>query len=230
MAEMKDIRHLIRQLPKPMVLANPSIDENGRRMLDRIEHPHRVVKSRATPRHPAKPKASAVASSPKLAVQAPSQRKRTPKVRTYSEVSDASAGKTNKHTRAAPSKKVEGSENKWFDLADYCPPTSSLDTSSEGLRVKWPSTLMDHSDDPDRHHLHPQEQQIAAVLRLHCGQYLFNKRKIFVAKVQSLKDGKNFGKTAAQNACPIDVNKASQLWDAFNRVGWFEREWFEKWL
>lgn len=232
MAELNDLKNAMRQLPSPKVSAHVSIDENGRRMLDRIEHPTRVVKPRGTPRQPTKPKATAVASSPKVAPRAPPQRKRTPKARTSSEVSDAisAANKANKHTRAAPSKKVEDSELKWFDLPDYSPPTSSLETMDDGLRVKWTGATLDIADDPDRAYLHPQEQHIAIVLRLHCAQYLFCKRKIFAAKLQSLKDGKNFGKTAAQGACPIDVNKASQLWDAFNRAGWFEKEWFQQWL
>ena len=85
---------------------------------------------------------------------------------------------------------------------------------------------LDLDKDPDRELLHPQELAVAAKLRLSCAQYLTNKRKIFRARLQTLKDGKNFTKTAAQGACAIDVNKASQLWDAFNRVGWFDEKWY----
>ena len=48
--------------------------------------------------------------------------------------------------------------------------------------------------------------------------------------MQAYKDGKNFTKTAAQGVCAIDVNKASQLWDAFQKVGWFEEHWYEKYM
>jgi len=41
-----------------------------------------------------------------------------------------------------------------------------------------------------------------------------------------LRIGKEFRKTDAQQACKIDVNKASKLWTAFDKVGWFKKDFF----
>jgi len=38
---------------------------------------------------------------------------------------------------------------------------------------------------------------------------------------------KDFRKTDAQQACKIDVNKASKLWTAFDKAGWFQNKWME---
>ena len=78
--------------------------------------------------------------------------------------------------------------------------------------------------------MHPQEIEAAAELKLFGAQYLANKRRIFIAKVNSLREGKHFTKTAAQQACNIDVNKTSKLWEAYEKSGWFDREHFEQFL
>jgi hypothetical protein len=48
--------------------------------------------------------------------------------------------------------------------------------------------------------------------------------------VRALRIGKEFRKTDAQQACKIDVNKASKLWTAYDRVGWFDSEHFQQYL
>jgi hypothetical protein len=35
-----------------------------------------------------------------------------------------------------------------------------------------------------------------------------------------------FKRTNSQQTCNIDVNKASKLWEAFDKVGWFEERHF----
>ena len=51
-----------------------------------------------------------------------------------------------------------------------------------------------------------------------------------MARVKYMRERKNFTKTAAQNATNIDVNKTSRLWEAFDRVGWFEDSLFRQFM
>lgn len=131
-------------------------------------------------------------------------------------------------TRARPA--PASKEDKDFhSIPDYCPPLSSL-TPSKTLRVEWKnnSSSLDLSDDPLKHLLHPDELQIASCLRLDCATYLTSKRRIFLSRLEYYHRGKEFRKTHAQQACKIDVNKASKLHTAFEEVGWFRPEWVEK--
>ena len=43
-------------------------------------------------------------------------------------------------------------------------------------------------------------------------------------------EGNEFKKTNAQQACKIDVNKASKLWTAFENVGWLHIDWVRKYM
>ena len=52
---------------------------------------------------------------------------------------------------------------------------------------------------------------------------------MFSAKVEYIRMGKSFTKTAAQTVTNIDVNKTSKLWEAFDRVGWWDEKWFIRW-
>ncbi|MCJ1314465.1 hypothetical protein MMC25_008147 [Agyrium rufum] len=117
-------------------------------------------------------------------------------------------------------------------LEDFCPPLSTLDSGKvKGLKIDWNSSNpLNLSSDPDRHLLHEAEVVAASTLRLSCATYLCSKRRIFAARLQALKIGKEFRKTDAQQACKIDVNKASKLWIAYDKVGWFEARYFEKFL
>jgi hypothetical protein len=90
--------------------------------------------------------------------------------------------------------------------------------------------MLDLSNDPDRPLLAQNELSLAATLRLSCAIYLSSKRRIFEARVKALKIGKEFRKTDAQQACKIDVNKASKLWTAYERVGLFDNKHFEQFL
>lgn len=115
-------------------------------------------------------------------------------------------------------------------LKDYSPPLETLAGNAKALKADWKGQMLDLSNDPDRHMLDPAELHLAATLRLSCATYLCSKRRIFEARVRALAIGKEFRKTDAQQACKIDVNKASKLWTAFDRVGWFDPKYFEKYL
>lgn len=135
-------------------------------------------------------------------------------------------------TRAPPTKNVNGKDLNWQAITDYAPPASTLDEDhSKPLHVEWTNgNRLDLDNDPDREHLHSEELRIAGVLRLKCAQYLMSKRRIFESRVEHLKENKEFNKTSAQACTSIDVNKASRLWDAFNKVGWFDEKWYQKYL
>ena len=110
-------------------------------------------------------------------------------------------------------------------LPDFCPPLDSLPERSNSLKVDWKGTPLDLSTDPHRNMLHPDELLLAASLRLDCATYLTSKRRIFMRRVECLEIGKEFRKTDAQQACKIDVNKASKLWMAYDKVGWLDPRW-----
>ncbi|KAF3931732.1 hypothetical protein ABW19_dt0208074 [Dactylella cylindrospora] len=102
--------------------------------------------------------------------------------------------------------------------------TPSIDLLPDNLRclhVDWSGAPLDISNDPDRHLLHKAEQHLASTLKLSCGQYLTQKRLIFLERVTRLRAGNTvFSRTHAQQVCHIDVNKASRLFAAFEKVGW----------
>ena len=118
----------------------------------------------------------------------------------------------------------------YHSLPDFSPPIESLGANAKVLKADWKGQVLDLSHDPERHLLSPAEQNLAATLRLSCATYLCSKRRIFEARVRALLVGKEFRKTDAQQACKIDVNKASKLWTAYDRVGWFKPEYFRQYL
>lgn len=122
-------------------------------------------------------------------------------------------------------------EDKDFEaLEDLSPPVSSLPASPNSLKVDWKGNALDLSNDPHRHLLHPAELSLASGLRLDCATYLTSKRRIFLRRLECAKIGKEFRKTDAQQACKIDVNKASKLWQAYDSVGWLDIKWMRKCL
>lgn len=128
---------------------------------------------------------------------------------------------------AAPASKVHDLE--YEDVTDYCP---SLDTLPPGkpLKADWKGAPMDLSGDPDVKFLHPAELHLASVLRLSARLYLDSKRRLFAEKVHRMRHGLPFRRTDSQKACRIDVNKASRLFSAFERVGWLDDKLFTKYL
>lgn len=118
-----------------------------------------------------------------------------------------------------------------FDaIQDYSPALETLGSNAKALKADWKGQMLDLSNDPDRNLLSPAELNLASTLRLSCATYLCSKRRIFEARVKALDVGKEFRKTDAQQACKIDVNKASKLWTAYERVGWFKPEIFHQYL
>lgn len=115
-------------------------------------------------------------------------------------------------------------------LADYCPPVSSLPDKPNSLKTEWKGPPIDLSDDPNIKLLHADEASLAANLRLDCATYLTSKRRIFIRRLECARTGKEFRKTDAQQACKIDVNKASKLWLAYDKVGWLDPKWMSQFI
>ena len=70
--------------------------------------------------------------------------------------------------------------------------------------------------------IHPKEIELAGTLHMvHLAQYEESKRLIFEFWYRKRLNGEKFTKTHAQQVARIDVNKASALWTAFDKVGWF---------
>ncbi|CAN6674734.1 hypothetical protein TRVA0_063S00144 [Trichomonascus vanleenenianus] len=128
---------------------------------------------------------------------------------------------------AVPSSKVH--DTPYEELTDYSPPITSL-PPGKSLKAEWKGAPMDLSSDPDAHKLHPAELHLASTLRLPVQLYLDSKKRLFAEKVHRLKNGLPFRRTDSQKACRIDVNKASRLFTAFEKVGWLDDEMFEKYL
>ncbi|SMN21496.1 similar to Saccharomyces cerevisiae YAL034C FUN19 Non-essential protein of unknown function [Maudiozyma saulgeensis] len=119
----------------------------------------------------------------------------------------------------------------WSKLKDYSPSLTSIPKDNlKALKIEWKGSPMDLSRDPLKDHLHPAELVLAQILRLPCDLYLDSKRRLFLEKVYRLKKGMPFRRTDAQKACRIDVNKASRLFAAFEKVGWLRDSNFTKYL
>ena len=119
----------------------------------------------------------------------------------------------------------------WEKLPDYSPSLSTIPPNNlKCMKVEWKGSSMDLSHDPLRHKLHPAELILAQILRLPCDLYLDSKRRLFLEKMYRYKKGLPFRRTDAQKACRIDVNKASRLYAAFEKIGWLEDSNFDKFL
>ncbi|KAI9815741.1 MAG: hypothetical protein M1827_002137 [Pycnora praestabilis] len=126
---------------------------------------------------------------------------------------------------------VNREDTDYNSLPDFAPPTSTLPKSNaKVLKADWKGQPLDLSSDPDRHELHEAEVILASTLRLCCATYLCSKRRIFKARLDYLRINKRFGKTDSQMACNIDVNKASKLWTAYDKVGWFDPQHFRQYI
>ncbi|KAK4631166.1 SWIRM domain-containing protein [Fulvia fulva] len=238
-------RQEARQLPPPKDTKAAQRDEYTRRVLASIGQSYRVSKAKATAQAQPqpKPKTSRPLSSrasvkpeslPAPVNESPSPIKRS---RRQPSTSDAAFGtlphiaQPKPRTRAAPSKKIDGEDEQWYNIPDCTPPLSYLDEPDVKLAAQWNNgNTLNLDNDPNREHLHPQELDVAAVLRLPCNKYLANKRRVFNERLKSLKEGRDFNKTSAQNVTKIDVNKASRLWQAFDNIGWFDEKWFQEHL
>ncbi|KAF2002980.1 hypothetical protein P154DRAFT_429607 [Amniculicola lignicola CBS 123094] len=152
--------------------------------------------------------------------------KRTPKARVLDSFDDFLPTASPK-----PARPVTNRDDTDFNsLPDFSPPLNTLPNNSKVLKADWRGAMLDLSNDPDRERLHEAEINLASTLRLTCATYLCSKRRIFQARIDALRIGKEFRKTDAQQACKIDVNKASKLWTAYDKVGWFNPEYFRQFL
>ncbi|KAK0126986.1 hypothetical protein ONS96_006547 [Cadophora gregata f. sp. sojae] len=127
-------------------------------------------------------------------------------------------------------KRVAREDKDFSALPDYCPPLSTLPSKANSLKVDWKGAPIDLRSDPHAHLLHPDEVHLAANLRLDCATYLTSKRRIFIKRIEAFKIKKEFRKTDAQQACKIDVNKASKLWSAFDKVGWLDKKYIAQYV
>ncbi|KAL7276045.1 hypothetical protein RUND412_000989 [Rhizina undulata] len=201
----------------------------------RVQKPSAGVHKRTLA--PARPTGSGTNSVPKVRViTRPARTPRsTPKVSSYDNYSTPESRMLTpaRDSSVAPSRpRTSGSsrEDTAFELIpDYSPSIDTL-TNPKCLKAEWKGTPLDLSQDPHRDLLHPAELALASVLRLSCASYLASKRRIFQEKVQRAKVGKEFRKTDSQKACKIDVNKASKLWAAYDKFGWFDRRYIENHL
>ena len=119
----------------------------------------------------------------------------------------------------------------WKKLPDYSPSIETLPRgNNKCLKVEWKGSPLNLSYDPLKSYLHPAELNLASILRLPCDLYLDSKRRLFLEKVCKLRNNLPFRRTDAQKACRIDVNKASRLYSAFEKIGWLKDENFLKYL
>lgn len=119
----------------------------------------------------------------------------------------------------------------WQKLPDYSPSLETLPAgNNKCMKVEWKGSPLNLSNDPLISELHPAELYLASILRLPCDLYLDSKRRLFLEKVCKFKKGLPFRRTDAQKACRIDVNKASRLFSAFEKVGWLKDGNFIKYL
>ncbi|ODV61246.1 SWIRM domain-containing protein ASCRUDRAFT_34499, partial [Ascoidea rubescens DSM 1968] len=118
----------------------------------------------------------------------------------------------------------------WESVPDFCPSLSTLPNNSKCLKTEWKGQPMNIDNDPLINKLHPAEVVLASILRLPCNLYLDSKRRLFAEKVCRLKKGLLFRRTDAQKACRIDVNKASRLFAAYEKIGWLEDSNFKQYL
>ncbi|EMC96568.1 hypothetical protein BAUCODRAFT_33931 [Baudoinia panamericana UAMH 10762] len=167
---------------------------------------------------------------------------RTHKRKRSADTDNLEDDKKHKHQRHAPSKTVADgkADEQWREIKDYCEHLPSLGDNRNALKVTWRHTSeetdktdKEMSAKPDWKELAPAEQKVCNVLRLEPQKYLANKRRIFAAYVKFLKErvpGKDFTRTAAQQACKCDVGKASQLHQAFTEANWFDEQYFQAYL
>ncbi|KAJ4990651.1 swirm domain-containing protein [Stagonosporopsis vannaccii] len=152
--------------------------------------------------------------------------KRTPKAQIFHSFDEHIGSISPKAARPATTR----DDLEYNAIPDYSPPLETLIGNEKKLKAEWKGNKLDLSNDADRHLLHEAELELAATLRLSCATYLCSKRRVFQARINALKIGKEFRRTDAQQACKIDVNKASKLWQAYDKVGWFDADFFRQYV
>jgi hypothetical protein len=117
----------------------------------------------------------------------------------------------------------------------YYPPVDNLDRlGPNAMKVEWKSSKKVYTPQEFTRFqalkdvkFHPKEIDLAGTINMvHLAQYEESKRLIFKFWFERKSMGMSFTKTHAQQAAHVDVNKASALWTAFDKVGWFSDEAF----
>ena len=199
---------------------------------ERYRAPAAGVQKRPSPKKLA-PAPAPRSRQPKMALPKASPRparepklKRTPKAQILSSFEEHIGSVSPKAARPATTR----DDLDYNAIPDYSPPLESLAGNEKKLKAEWKGNKLDLSNDADRHLLHEAELELASTLRLSCATYLCSKRRVFQARINALRIGKEFRRTDAQQACKIDVNKASKLWQAYDKVGWFDADYFRQYV
>ena len=117
----------------------------------------------------------------------------------------------------------------------FYPPSDNLDRlGPNAMKVEWKSSKKFYSPQEAIRFqnlkdvkFHPKEIDLAGTINMvHFAQYEESKRLIFQFWFERKSKGQGFTKTHAQQAAHVDVNKASALWTAFDKVNWFSDEAF----
>lgn len=117
----------------------------------------------------------------------------------------------------------------------YYPPNDNLDKlGPNAMKVEWKSSKKIYTPQEFTRFqnlknvkFHAKEIDLAGTINMvHLAQYEESKRLIFKFWYERKLKGMSFTKTHAQQAAHVDVNKASALWTAFDKVGWFSDEAF----
>ncbi|KAK4552397.1 hypothetical protein LTR86_010411 [Recurvomyces mirabilis] len=244
MAQVDRIRDTSRVKPRPKStrLQSILIREHTRMASSRLDTHNRPVNQVADPsrvRTAAAARRTSLPQIPTTSLACSTTREQAPKGRPTSSrraqtrksqsqttfLNEASPPK--KHKRSAPSKRTPSKDDDlfWRDLPNFCP--SSINAQLSILTARWMTRKpLDIDDQVDVKELHKLEYDVCRKLRLKPVQYLAIKRRFFIAKEQFSKEGRTFTKTEAQKVTNIDVNKSSQLWEAFNNAGWFDHKHF----
>ncbi|KAI9777001.1 MAG: hypothetical protein M1839_009145 [Geoglossum umbratile] len=155
--------------------------------------------------------------------------KPSPRTHVYDSFGDANES-PKANTAAAAANKMD-----YESLPDYSPHLSTLPDNNKCLKPELRGSLansgpLDLSQDPLAPMLHAAELNLASALRLPCATYLRVKRLIFRELVRFARNGLDFKKTHCQQTCGIDVNKASSIWKAYNKVGWLDPKHVDKYV
>ena len=119
--------------------------------------------------------------------------------------------------------------------AIFYPPSDNLDKlGPNAMKVEWKSSKKFYAPQEATRFqnlkdvkFHPKEIDLAGTINMvHFAQYEESKRLIFQFWFERKSKGLSFTKTHAQQAAHVDVNKASALWTAFDKVNWFSDEAF----
>ena len=119
--------------------------------------------------------------------------------------------------------------------AIFYPPNDNLDKlGPNAMKVEWKSSKKFYAPQEATRFqnlkdvkFHPKEIDLAGTINMvHFAQYEESKRLIFQFWFERKSKNLSFTKTHAQQAAHVDVNKASALWTAFDKVNWFSDEAF----